>query len=1115
MLLNVQTEYSFLQSGMNVPAYVARAKELGYSSIGIADHNSLHGVHEFVTACKKHQVKPLIGMRLSCKGAIRSDMTFSYLVYAKNYQGYKDLIQLSKFVLIKERTLFEILDFLSASPRFLIWIDLGKKSEASYLWLHQEQDQAQKILLEIQKVMSHDMYIGINLIPQNVIEVESLRKFALDTHLKMVIVSQVNMLNKEDQEMLQVLRAIDSKETLTIEEIQETGQTYLRDIVSFKEMHDFDDSLKLVEHTQELVDKIQIDYPKSQQFLPKYHTPNNQSADDYLSDKAHQGLKALNVDDNIHYIERLSHELAVIQEMGFSDYFLIIADILDFCHISGIQTGPGRGSAPGSLVSYLLDITKIDPIKYNLLFERFLNPERFNMPDIDVDVPDNDRHRVLNYIKNKYGEDYTSQILTFGTFGAKQALRDVLKVFGMDNSEISLWTKYIASQQNVPLSIQESLNHSSRLRGLVERTPHGKKYLDIAMKIEGIKRHSSTHAGAVVISDFPIETMVPVMLKEDQLQVTQFSMYEVEAIGLLKMDFLGLRNLSVLSDVLRGIQRYYHKKIDPFDIRLDDPKVFNIFKKAETQGVFQFESEGIKRVLRKLQPENFEDIVAVNALFRPGPMQQIDLFIQRKHGKEEIEYIDESLKPILKNTYGIIVYQEQVMQIVQQIAGFSLGQADILRRAMGKKDRALMHQQKDKFIQGAINNGYSEGIAQKLFHYIEEFSKYGFNRAHAVVYSYLAYQLAYLKVYYPTIFYSVILNHLGPKYQSFQLTLLEAKKVLGPLLPVDINLSLMDFSIDQDSIRVGLSSISGMRTEFIKAILEQRSLAGPYRNLMDFLRRIPSKFLKSDFIIPLINVGAFDEIDLNRATLANNLQVLIQSVEFSGNDLSLFEALVPKIEQHPDYPEEKKRSDEMEILGFSMKANPLEAMQNYYQENHPQIITNFTNLSGIPLKKSVSLLGIIENLRVIRTKRNALMAFISFSDGLEQTDIVVFPNVFDKCHAFLKEQQLLVIQGTIDLSQKKERQIIAKNINQAQQDKVKTSNKIPTCYVQVNDFQLDKEKIDWLKKYCQNNPGPSAIILVDRDKQTFILESSYNIAFNYRVQRELANYFGAHQVVFQ
>lgn len=1113
MLFNVQSEFSFLQSSMNMTAYVSRAKEYGYEAIGIADEQSLFGVYQFVRACQQHQIKPLIGLKVTCSGMIRQDRQFSYLVYAKDFTGYQTLIQISKRLHKGFVSLLDILQEIKNKNHSVVWIHLGKKSEPEYLWFHQQKEDALKVVQMMGQYLDLDHYLGLSLIPQNPIETEEIQKMSQAWARPLVFVSQVYMLAKEDQATVQILQAIDTKDTLTIEDIQDMGVNYLYPFDEFASIHqNFGDGSVWLQ-TQQLVDQLNVEFPQPQHLLPKFATPNGMDAQEYLSHCAYKKLTMLEINQDQIYQDRLQHELSVIGQMGFSDYFLIIADILNYCRDQGIQTGPGRGSAPGSLVSYLLGITQVDPIKYDLLFERFLNPERYNMPDIDVDIPDNQRGRVLDYIKNKYGAQQTSQIVTFGTFGAKQALRDVLKVFGMDQSEISDWTKQILSKQNIPLDIQTSLENNRRFQRIVQTHPYGKKLIALAQTIEGCARHSSTHAGAVIISDFPIESLVPVMYKENQLQISQFSMYDVEHLGMLKMDFLGLRNLSVLADVLKGIRMTYTDTIDPFKIPLDDSQVFNLFRKAETQGVFQFESDGIKRVLRKVKPERFEDIVAVNALFRPGPMQQIDIFARRKNGKEAVAYIHDSLKGILQKTYGIIVYQEQVMQIVQKVAGFSLGQADILRRAMGKKDQRLMEQQKDSFIKGALAKGFERDLAEKIFSYIEEFSKYGFNRAHAVVYSYLAYQLAYLKVHYPDVFFAVILNQSGPKTQSFHVTLNEAKRILGALLPVDINQSLANFSVQEGRIRVGLASVMGIKMEFVRAILDQRDLSGPYSSLMDFLRRIPLKFLKASDILPLIQVGAFDMIDFNRTTLEKNLETLIQSVEFSGNNFSLFEEIVPKIESFAEMSAEDKQRQENSLLGFSMHTNHLERYQNHFQTQ--DILINYTDFSDFSIKSAVNILGQIVSLRIIRTKNDDLMAFVSLSDGLDEISIVVFPNVFNQCSELLKENQIILVSGFVELSQKQEKQVIARRIEKAQMTESDNSKAIPRCYIQLTDFIADADKIAWLKKYVISNPGPSQIILVDKDKNTILLDKPYMVAFNYRVQNELEIYFGTGHVVFQ
>lgn len=570
--------------------------------------------------------------------------------------------------------------------------------------------------------------------------------------------------------------------------------------------------------------------------------------------------------------------------MGFDDYFLIIWDVIRHAHETGVTTGPGRGSAAGSLVAYVLNITDVDPLEYDLLFERFLNEERAQMPDIDLDIPDNRREEILEYVHQKYGHQKVAQIITFGTLAAKQAIRDVGRVFGLSTTELAEWSRAIPSVLHV--SLKEALNQSQKLKNLISDSEVNKTLFETASKLEGLPRHYSTHAAGIVLSDEPLVDLVPLQSGSETMMMTQYAKDIVERVGLLKMDFLGLRNLGIMADALQTIKRQGYPAFNVQNVDLSDSATLAAFAKGDTNGVFQFESNGIKGVLKRLKPDSFELVAAVNALYRPGPMDNIDNFIKRKNGQEPVTYPDDSLKPILANTYGIIVYQEQVMQVASKMAGFSLGEADLLRRAMSKKKKATMDAMKEKFMAGAAKLGYSSAVAEKTFDYIDRFANYGFNRSHAVAYSKMAFEMAYLKVHYQTAFYAALLNSVMNNPAKTKVYLMEAKQHEVQVVSPDINQSSAYYQAKDDQIRFGLASIKGVRRDFLRDLLEERREKGRFNSFYEFLMRIGSKWQKQELIENLIYAGVFDSLGANRAELINALPEFLSSVELSGEALN-------------------------------------------------------------------------------------------------------------------------------------------------------------------------------------------------------------------------------------
>lgn len=1114
MLLNVHSAYSLLQSTLKIEHYVAQGARLGHQALGIADQNVMHGVVEFYKACLQQNIKPLIGMTMELTGSVRQDKEYPLIVYAKNYNGYLQLIKISRLLNSPQAQLQEIWRYCLEEAKDLIVVTPGRQGELEQALIHEDKLLAQQTIAQLQTVFgSENVYVGLPIYPYNPLEVEQIIRFAKEQNVKLLMNQLVNTLQQEDAFSLKVMQAIDANETLDISMRQIQGGHFLYSSDQLKSMYEEAGFGYVVTDTLQLVNDLNVDIPLNQQLLPKYKSPETYNSDQYLAYLTEQQLITRGLENDNRYRERLTHELAVISQMGFSDYFLIVWDLMDYCHRSRIRVGPGRGSAAGSLVSYLLQITLVDPIEYDLLFERFLNPERHSMPDIDIDLPDNKRDLVLQYVEKKYGYEQVAQICTFGTFGAKQAVRDTLRILGFEGQVLRQWSQAIPKELNI--SLDRAYRISDPLRRIVEATEANRQIFQVALTLEGLPRHISTHAAAVVINDFPIDRRIPVLDRPDQMLITQLTMYDVEAMGLLKMDFLGLRNLKLLDDIVFNVRVAYQETIKVDQIPMNDEATLELFRKANMNGVFQFESEGIKQVLRKLKPESFEDIVAVNALYRPGPMKQIDRFISRKHGEEAFTYLHPLLEPILSKTYGIIVYQEQVMQVCQRLAGFSLGQADILRRAMGKKQVDVMEQEREHFITGAVTKGIPKATAEQVYEYIYEFANYGFNRAHAVVYSTLAYQLAYLKAHYPLAFYQALLNN-GRSHGTLLASYVqEAKRRLKTIEPVDINRSLTGFSIDEGKLRVGFETIKGSRKELIQHIIDDRQSEGHYTNLLNFLRRLPHNFLKDDVIQPLIDVGAFDSFGYNRATLTHNLSKLIQSVEFSGQNMSLFNEIEPKVEWVKEWSLSELLEREQDSIGFHLAGHPMGEYDAFFEQQNE--VVRLSQSEILPVKRKMKTIGMIKAVRVIRTKKNDLMAFVTLSDVDSELEVVVFPQTYQQYQVLLVEQTLVYTEGTVELNRRGEKQLIGNFIQLASELKreIPEVKPISTCYIKLVSQQESTQQIQRLKQLALDNPGPAKIILVTDQRQTWQLNQPYVISYSQRVQEEVRRIFGHTNVVFK
>lgn len=1007
-LQNLST-FTLLESPTKITDLLSAAKNKGYESVALTDINVTYGLVNFYEQAKKVGIKPILGMQVRINGLIDSANKYDLIVLAKNNNGYKNILKLSSAINLltengendKVLTLTELKKYLED---LVIIVPANEHSE---LLITSRQNEAlgSDYIRDLKKLIpaKSDLYLGVYANKNQENYYSYVQSLAKQFELPMVATEDNQYLNPCDQFARKALLAIKHGDQLhdALALSKQKGSHYL---VSAQELlmryHEFYLD-KAVENTWKIADECNAEVVFQKPVLPKYHQTKFASSKEYLRVLVQTGLKQRFTNGKIpaNYQQRLDYELKVINQMGFDDYFLIVWDVINYCHRVQITTGPGRGSACGSLVSYSLRITEIDPIKYQLLFERFLNPSRHEMPDIDLDIPDVKRDEVIEYMYHKYGMDHAAQILTFGTLAAKQALRDTGRAFGLSTVEMSKWTRAIPFSKT-KITLSQAYKESRQLRLIVDTTDINKLLFKTAQALEGLPRHYSIHAAGLVISDNSIAAISGLQAGQLGIPVTQQTKKYVESLGLLKIDFLGLRNLTILGNTLSLI-RSQGVNLDPNKIPLNDAKTLSLFREGKTDAVFQFESDGIKRVLCNLKPDNFEDLVAVNALYRPGPMQNISTFIARKKGIEPVRYPDPSLKKILSPTYGILVYQEQVMQTAQILAGFSLGEADILRRAMSKKNQEIINEQRSKFIEGAIKTGHRPDVAKRVYQYIEQFANYGFNRSHAVAYTKIAYWLAYLKVHYPAAFYTALLNSSGASKVKAQNYILEAQNEGIKILPPDINKSGIDFKLEDGKILVGLRAIKGLRNDFIKEIV---SLKKPITSLSDFLRKISLKFLQVDSIKTLIMAGCFDQIEKNRNELLLNCKDLVENVQLTGQNLSLSESLggVP-LKETPEPTNNEKAEMEEQVLGFSTTTTPILAVQKYAKKFNAKQLADFEiNETGISVGKLMS-------LKLIRTKKGNTMAFASFADSKDKQEVVIFPTVYEKVNQILKEGNIYLL----------------------------------------------------------------------------------------------------------
>ena len=1009
------SSFTLLDSPVKIKDLLTTAKKLGYGAVGLTDINVTYGLVNFFEVAQKVGIKPLLGMQLRLNGLIDSAHQYDLIALAKTDEGYRNILRLSSRINLltdngNKQKILTMADLTKDLNDLIFIIPANLHSELLNLQMHNESlgtDFLRQLVGLIPE--SSSLYIGVYGSEKQENYIQYIKALSKQFDLPLVSVEDTCYLKPRDQFLRKTLQAIKKGEILQdiTDLAKQSGSHYLPAIEELSERYHKLNLDEALENTKKIASMCNAKIVFQTPVLPKFKQDQYSTSKDYLQFLAQKGLQRRFGQHKIpaNYQKQLNYELQVIDQMGFDDYFLIVWDVVNYCHRVGIAMGPGRGSACGSLVSYSLNITEVDPIKYNLLFERFLNPARHEMPDIDLDIPDNRRDDVIKYMFNKYGMDHAAQILTFGTLAAKQVLRDTGRVFGLQEMQLSEWSKSVPFAKG-KISLAQAYKESKKMQMLVNANDINKLLFETASGLEGLPRHYSIHAAGLVLSDNSIAAIAGLQSGQLGIPITQQTKKYVESLGLLKIDFLGLRNLTILGDTEKMISEQ-GKKIDVNQIPLDDPATLSIFQKGETELVFQFESGGIRNVLRELHPDNFEDLVAVNALYRPGPMQNIKNFIARKKGTQKVTYPDPSLKPILASTYGVLVYQEQVMQTARVMAGFSLGEADILRRAMSKKDQTVIEQEKSKFITGAVKNGRTVQVATRVYDYIEQFANYGFNRSHAVAYTMIAFWLAYLQVHYPAEFYAAMLNsNIGNQNKANEY-IMRAQEDGVKILPPDINKSNLSYQVIDGHILVGLRAIKGIRIDFLKEIIAKRQTK-TFDSLSNFLRQIDPKFIKANSITnvveSLIKSGCFDRLNKNRNELLQNCSEIIENVKLTGENLALSEGLGGV----PIKPAEEPSKQEMALmeektLGFSTLTSPLITVQKYAQKFNAKPLNEFEiHDGGIAVGKLMS-------LKLVRTKKGQTMAFGSFADTNSKQDIVIFPNVYDKIQSNLKEGNIYLL----------------------------------------------------------------------------------------------------------
>ncbi len=1095
--LHNHTSYSLLDGACRLGDLFEMCKIFKMDALAITDHGNMFGVINFYTKAKQEGIKPIIGAEVyiapksrfeKSKSQGQKDTSYHLILLAKNFEGYKNLMKLVSIGFLegfyyKPRIDKEVLKQYSSG---LVALSACIKGEVPRLILRDDFEGAEQAALGYKELFGEDYYFELHRheIPEEEKAIQGMLKLSQKLDIPVVATNDIHYLKHEHVKAHEILLCIQTGKTIKDDSRMKfnTDQVYFKSPQQMKEL--FEDIPEAIENTVKIAEKCNLELDTKKIHLPDFDVPKeyqNLSLDEYLAHLAEEGLHKRFSPVTQKLKDRLSHELKIIKKMGYAGYFLIVKDFIDYARQKEIPVGPGRGSAAGSLVSYCLRITNINPIEYDLLFERFLNPDRVSMPDIDIDFCYERREQIIRYVKEKYGEDNVTQIITFGTMAARGVIRDVGRVIDMSLPEVDKIAKMVP--QIPKKTLEEALAEVPELREIAQQDDLHQTLIENSKVLEGLHRHASTHAAGVVVTPEELTNYTPLFKSSQGDVTTQYDMKSLEKIGLLKMDFLGLRTLTVIDDTLKHLKKR-GIELDIDNLPLDDQKTLDIFGEGETVGVFQFESSAMRDWLRKLKPQHIGDLIAMNALYRPGPMEMIPDFINRRHGRTKIEYLHEKLEPILKETYGVMVYQEQVMRVASELSGFTMSMADELRRAMGKKIKHLMDKLSALFIEGAVKNGISEHKAKQIYKVMVKFAEYGFNKSHAAGYSVIAYQTAYLKAHYSAEFMAANMTSEMNNTDRIVILMEECKRSGIKVLPPDINESEIEFSVVDQNIRYGLKAIKNVGTNAIKSILKARKEHGKFKTIFDLCERCDLRLINKRVLESLIQAGAMDSLEGHRAQLMQSIDIAVpysqKSAEQKRNgQTSIFDAAsgdenagLPELPQINNWSEKEQLTREKETLSFYFSGHPLSrhAMEIQLFSKNP-----LNSIPSLPDKSKVVVGVMITQVKKHLDRKNRDMAFVTIEDLTGSSEMLVFSDAYQKYAALIEEDSLVFITGKVSSKgEKGNNKIICEEVIPLSQVWRRNERKV---YLNIEIGKISEDAVYEIKNLLSKNKGTNPIYL--------------------------------------
>ena len=1141
--LHVHTEYSLLDGSNKIKEYVARVKKLGMDSAAITDHGVMYGVIDFYKEAKAQGIKPILGCevyvapgsRFDKEAGNNEDRYYHLVLLAENNEGYQNLMKIVSIGFIdgfyyKPRVDIETLETYHEG---IIALSACLAGEIPRYIMRGMYEEACKSALRYQHIFGKDNFfleLQDHGMPEQKQVNQSLLRMSREMGIELVATNDVHYTYAEDVKPHDILLCLQTGKRLSDEDRMryEGGQYFVKSPEEMATLFPY--APEALENTYKIAQRCNVEIEFGVTKLPKYDVPEGYTSWEYLNKLCWDGFAERYPNDTGKLKDQLTYELSIIQKMGYVDYFLIVWDFIKYSRDHGIAVGPGRGSAAGSLVSYTLGITNIDPAKYQLLFERFLNPERVSMPDIDVDFCFERRQEVIDYVVRKYGKDRVAQIVTFGTLAARGVLRDVGRVMDMPYAFVDSIAKMVPQELNITLD--RALKTNPEFKTLYDTNEQVKELVDMSMRLEGLPRHTSMHAAGVVISQKAVDEYVPLSRAQDGSLTTQFTMTTLEELGLLKMDFLGLRTLTVIQNAVRMAEQGHGCKIDVDHIDYNDKAVLDSLGTGKTDGVFQLESTGMKNFMKELKPQSLEDIIAGISLYRPGPMDFIPQYIRGKNHPETITYDCPQLESILEPTYGCIVYQEQVMQIVQKLAGYTLGRADLVRRAMSKKKAAVMQQERQNFVYGneaegvpgCISRGIPENVANKIYDDMIDFAKYAFNKSHAAAYAVVAYQTAWLKYYYPVEFMAALMTSVIDNSTKVSEYILTCRQMSIGILAPDVNESESAFSVSGGAIRYGLNAIKSIGRPVIESIIAERKAGGPYVDLSDFIHRLPGKDVNKRVVENLIKSGAFDSFPANRRQMMLIYgQIMDEAAQKKKTELagqmSLFdfaaeedkEAFKVKIPVVAEYSKGDLLAFEKEVLGFYISGHPLEEYEEQWKRGISHVTTDFLppeegELPKVHDGERATVGGMITTKTMKATKTNKMMAFITIEDLVGTVEVIVFPRDYEKIGKMLNVDDKVFVSGRISAEEDRASKMILESIRPFSEPKKE-------LWIQFTDVEEFKRREPELLSTIMDSEGSdSVIIYVKKEKMKKVLPASRNIKITDELLGQLYQMFGEKNV---